>query len=68
MNRPLDGPQNTEGRHRWCGVTTRHGRFQALRPPLDITGSEPAMGRVPSLGQHTTSVLDWLRRESATHH
>jgi hypothetical protein len=31
-----------------------------LRPPLDISGIDVAMGTVPSVGQHTQEILSWL--------
>ncbi len=47
-------------RQRWQPVSTPHGSFPGLRSPVDITGVDITMGVVPSLGQHTDSVLAWL--------
>lgn len=46
-----------QGRHRWREVATPGGPVQALRPPADLGGVEPAMGPVPALGEHTDTVL-----------
>ena len=56
----LEHPQ-LAARHRWADVATPNGTFQALRPPVDVEGIDIEMGRVPSLGEHTAAVLDWLR-------
>jgi itaconate CoA-transferase len=47
-------------RQRWQDVETPNGSFTMLRPPLDITGLDVAMGSVPSVGQHTAEILKWL--------
>jgi itaconate CoA-transferase len=47
-------------RNRWMDVVTPNGTYPALRPPVDITGLDLSIGEVPSLGQHTASVLAWL--------
>jgi crotonobetainyl-CoA:carnitine CoA-transferase CaiB-like acyl-CoA transferase len=47
-------------RHRWVQIDTPNGAYRALRPPTDISGVEPRLGRVPALGEHTESVLAWL--------
>ena len=55
----IDHPQ-LAARDRWIDVATPNGTYRALRPPTDITGSEPVVGSVPALGEHTESVLAWL--------
>jgi itaconate CoA-transferase len=45
------------GRNRWCAVAVPGGTIDALRPPTDIGGVQPIMGAVPSLGEHTESIL-----------
>ncbi len=60
-------PQLT-ARNRWAPVVTPNGTISALRPPVDITGLEAAMGPVPSLGQHTDAVLEWLRQPATESH
>ena len=47
-------------RNRWQSVDTPVGPFTMLRPPLDISGIDIAMGTVPSVGQHTAQILQWL--------
>jgi itaconate CoA-transferase len=47
-------------RGRWVEVETPSGTIPALRPPHNITGVEPRMGRVPALGEHTAEVLATL--------
>jgi itaconate CoA-transferase len=47
-------------RDRWQSVDTPVGPFTMLRPPLDISGIDVAMGTVPSVGQHTQEILSWL--------
>ena len=43
-------------RNRWRPVGTPGGEIAALLPPADIEGAEPAMGRVPALGEHTAAL------------
>jgi crotonobetainyl-CoA:carnitine CoA-transferase CaiB-like acyl-CoA transferase len=43
-------------RNRWREMGTPGGPVRALLPPVDFEGSEPAMGAVPSLGQHTEAI------------
>jgi itaconate CoA-transferase len=50
------------GRNRWRAVAVPGGTVDALRPPTDIGGVQPIMGAVPSLGQHTESILRELGR------
>jgi itaconate CoA-transferase len=45
------------GRNRWRAVAVPGGTIDALRPPTDIGGVQPIMGAVPSLGEHTESIL-----------
>jgi len=44
-------------RQRWREIGTSAGRVAASLPPANLEGMEPAMGEVPSLGQHTDAVL-----------
>jgi itaconate CoA-transferase len=59
MRDVLAHPQLT-ARQRWHDVETPNGPFTMLRPPLDITGVEVEPGSVPSVGQHTAQILQWL--------
>ena len=43
-------------RDRWREVDSPGGPLQALLPPVSPDGREPAMGPIPALGQHTTSI------------
>jgi len=52
----LDHPQLAE-RDRWREITTPVGRLAALLPPATFAGTEPRMGPVPDLGQHTEPIL-----------
>jgi itaconate CoA-transferase len=50
-------------RNRWRDVDTPAGPIRALLPPVTVPGREPAMGRVPALGEHTAAVLAELGLE-----
>jgi len=52
-------------RRRWREVATSAGTIAATLPPANLDGVEPAMGAVPSLGQHTEAVLRSLGYSSA---
>ncbi len=62
-----------KARHRWSEVDTPHGPVPALKPPAMLDGMAARMDPVPSLGEHTASILaelglsletvDRLRRE-----
>jgi itaconate CoA-transferase len=55
----LEHPQLT-ARGRWTEIDSGVGPLRALRPPVEMEGVEPVMGRVPALGEHTAAVLDEL--------
>jgi itaconate CoA-transferase len=57
-----DHPQ-LHARDRWREVESPVGPVRSLLPPLHLSGREPAMGPIPSLGQHTQAV----RAEFAKH-
>ncbi|HEX4566851.1 MAG TPA: CaiB/BaiF CoA-transferase family protein [Vicinamibacterales bacterium] len=52
-------PQLAE-RDCWRTIDSPAGSLRALRPPVRIDGVDPAMGAVPSLGQHTRQILEEL--------
>jgi itaconate CoA-transferase len=52
-------------RDRWREVETGAGPVAATLPPANLEGVAPAMGAVPSLGQHTEAVLRSLGYSSA---
>ena len=43
-------------RNRWRTVGTPGGAIEALLPPVEVAGGDPAMGPVPALGEHTAAV------------
>ncbi len=47
-------------RGRWTEVDSPAGRIPALLPPHNLLHAQPAMGAVPSLGQHTEEILKEL--------
>ena len=52
----VDHPQ-LAARERWRQVETSAGPVVATLPPANLDGVAPAMGAVPSVGQHTETVL-----------
>jgi len=52
----VDHPQ-LAARERWRQVETSAGPVAATLPPANLDGVAPAMGPVPSVGQHTETVL-----------
>jgi len=55
----LDHPQ-LAGRDVWRTIGSPAGPLRAMIPPVRMEGVEPAMGDVPSLGQHTDAILEEL--------
>lgn len=54
------------GRDRRRDVRTPGGNVvPALVPPVDVGGTVPVMGAVPSLGEHTAKVLGELGHSAA---
>jgi itaconate CoA-transferase len=51
-------------RDRWRQVETPGGPVRALLPPVTVPGREPAMGRVPALGEHTAAILAELNLQA----
>ena len=47
-------------RDRWQEVDSPAGPIRALLPPIQIDGTEPVMGAIPALGQHTDAILEEL--------
>ena len=50
----------------WRDVDTPAGPVRALLPPVRMAGTEPVMGPVPALGQHTSAVLQELAFDKDT--
>ena len=58
--RDMDGlaahPQ-LSARNRWRSYDSPVGMLQGLIPPVTFVGSEPSMGRIPDVGEHTDAIL-----------
>lgn len=50
-----------KSRNRWKKVQTSEGEILALKPPVTMKGIDPVMNPVPSLGEHTDSILKEIR-------
>ena len=61
----LEHPQLLE-RDRWRTIDSSVGPLRALLPPVQMDGVDVAMGRVPSLGQHTHGILEELGFDAHT--
>jgi itaconate CoA-transferase len=61
----LEHPQ-LQGRDRWRTIDSSVGPLRALLPPVQMDGVDAAMGRVPSLGQHTHRILEELGFDADT--
>ena len=46
-----------EARDRWREVGSSVGPLRALIPPATLDGTEPVMAPIPSVGEHTASIL-----------
>ena len=44
-------------RDRWRTIESPGGPIRALLPPVTLSGTEPVMGPVPAIGQHTEAIL-----------
>lgn len=53
----LAGHPQLQARNRWRGYDSPQGTLQALIPPVTFVGSDPLMGAVPDVGEHTEAVL-----------
>lgn len=51
-----DHPQH-RARRRWRKVDSSAGPVAALKPPANISDSEPRMTRIPDLGEHSEAIL-----------
>ena len=65
MREFLDHPQ-LAARGRWREVASPVGPLRALVPPIVLDGTEPAMGAIPALGEHTDAILAELGYDGAT--
>lgn len=60
----IDHPQ-LAARHRWREVASAVGMLPALLPPATLADSEPVLGPIPQLGEHTDFILRELGYETA---
>ena len=61
----LAHPQLT-ARHRWRDVASPAGTLHALVPPIDLAGTDPVMGPIPALGEHTDAILREIGYDAET--
>jgi formyl-CoA transferase len=61
----VEHPQ-LEARDRWCTVGSPAGAVRALKPPVQLNDTEPVMGDIPSLGEHSQRILEELEFDSNT--
>jgi crotonobetainyl-CoA:carnitine CoA-transferase CaiB-like acyl-CoA transferase len=61
----VDHPQ-LSARGCWREIESPVGLLRALVPPVRMEDVEPAMGAVPSLGQHSDAILEELGFDAAT--
>lgn len=60
----LDHPQ-FQARGRWREVGSPAGPLRALAPPATLAGTEPVMGPIPGIGEHTGEILAGLDENAA---
>lgn len=61
----LEHPQ-LAARGKWREVDSPVGPLRALLPPFGFDDAEPKMGRIPTVGEHTDSILTELGFDSDT--
>jgi itaconate CoA-transferase len=61
----IDHPQLT-ARDRWRTVESSAGPIRALVPPFGFDDSEPQMGPIPAVGEHTDAILGELGYDADT--
>jgi itaconate CoA-transferase len=61
----LEHPQ-LAARDRWWDIDSPVGKLSALIPPADLAGTEPVMGPIPSLGEHTDVILNEIGFDAPT--
>jgi itaconate CoA-transferase len=60
----LEHPQ-LSARDRWRQINSPAGPLQAILPPIEFEGAEPAMGDIPEVGQHSDQVLSEIGFDAA---
>ena len=60
----LEHPQ-LAARDRWRTVQSPAGPIRALLPPFGMSDTEPRMGPIPSVGEHTDAILGELGYDAA---
>jgi crotonobetainyl-CoA:carnitine CoA-transferase CaiB-like acyl-CoA transferase len=61
----VEHPQ-LRARDRWRSIESPAGSLDALLPPVQMSGADVVMGAVPSLGQHTSAILEELGFDNGT--
>src|SRR5688572_18515573 len=61
----LDHPQ-LAARDRWRDVASPVGPLHALVPPINLEGTDPVMGPIPALGEHTDAILQEIGDRKST--
>ena len=61
----LQHPQ-LAARNRWRTIESPVGPLSALVPPATLAETEPVMGPIPDVGQHTDAILEELGFDRAT--
>jgi len=61
----LQHPQ-LAARNRWREIDSPAGPLRALIPPVTMENTDPVMGAVPALGEHTEAILKELGFEAVT--
>jgi itaconate CoA-transferase len=54
-----------EARSRWAKVQSAAGEIDMLKPPFNLSGFEPRMDAIPSLGEHSRAILGELGYSAA---
>jgi crotonobetainyl-CoA:carnitine CoA-transferase CaiB-like acyl-CoA transferase len=57
-------PQHA-ARGRWAKVGSPSGELDLLKPPMNLSESEPRMAAIPAVGEHTRAILRELGYDAA---